>query len=672
MWQPFPKFYIVRPDGKHVPLIPLDELPSWLQVGFMDWNHPNLYMFMIPATISVVPREGEYDVICQYCISSVDNTLHRSASESGQDAVTPSPIQRQKVPNDIDIAAIIPQQTTNDYKLPDVSYLFENGKVSPKSFPILQQPPFYSSLQRPIVGMCFVRCARFLYGHVPTIFSQRELSNHVPPPGDDQQGGEQEDYSRANGEATGPRRRSADPAGADQGASGAESVGGEQGSSNAEAEDEVPESFSDTPLLAQAAQPGKTSQNNSGPQPGSVSQLTRSAPASLGTKNQKPVEMPPPTGGADDSSYDASVESSSSDVDLNADARSKPSGLSDDSFFQKIPESLDEEVPAHLVGKVKALMLKAFNEGMRTMKIGQTESSDSQQEHDGLQDNDHGSSSSNKPDSATSEMTSEQLQLQDSQSPSTRIDEDLHDPDESAKPRDSDEEEQDPRGPNDSNDPKDPKDPPEPPDAQESHGSGDAHEPNDPPTQQNPEESQGQSPRRDSEASQGASDPYADDGGSVLLDASNRSKGLSGRGQVVYPPESSKAPQAHDRGQSVSDTHTKRAFVLPDRTRQVSGTSATKRTASTASTVQEASTYGQAKGNRSLSQAANDSRLTKPSIVREALRLSRQNQPAKSVRFDLPQENDEPKVDRQQRGRPVIVRRNGSDRTAIKCKALHL
>ncbi|EED12380.1 hypothetical protein TSTA_004290 [Talaromyces stipitatus ATCC 10500] len=59
-----PLFHVLRPNNLCVPLIPADELPSWLEVVStytIDVNHSFL------ASYTPHPRLGEYDIICRYC-----------------------------------------------------------------------------------------------------------------------------------------------------------------------------------------------------------------------------------------------------------------------------------------------------------------------------------------------------------------------------------------------------------------------------------------------------------------------------------------------------------------------------------------------------------------------------------------------------------------------------
>jgi hypothetical protein len=72
--RPFPQFYVFRPDQKFVPLIPLDELPEWLQLYNLDWqNDMSIFDSMTPVTLTLIPRAGEYDMICRHCTESLEN-----------------------------------------------------------------------------------------------------------------------------------------------------------------------------------------------------------------------------------------------------------------------------------------------------------------------------------------------------------------------------------------------------------------------------------------------------------------------------------------------------------------------------------------------------------------------------------------------------------------------
>ncbi|KAJ5459775.1 uncharacterized protein N7458_001327 [Penicillium daleae] len=83
--QPRPRFCIFRPGGIPAPLIPIDELPSWLHIGNFGRDSTAALQ---PVSLSFIPREGEYDVICHHCSSSVDS-LHQSTSERNSDSQSP-------------------------------------------------------------------------------------------------------------------------------------------------------------------------------------------------------------------------------------------------------------------------------------------------------------------------------------------------------------------------------------------------------------------------------------------------------------------------------------------------------------------------------------------------------------------------------------------------------
>ncbi|KAJ5614409.1 hypothetical protein N7528_008063 [Penicillium herquei] len=137
--QPRPRFCLFRPDGGCAPLIPLDELPAWLQVG--NWS-PDMYMGLQPVTLSFIPREGEYDVICSHCSSTVDST-HQSTSERNEGSQSPNSAvsQTRSCP-----AALCSPATELDAS--------STGAAIPMGFPMPMpgQPPFTASLQFPFIG----------------------------------------------------------------------------------------------------------------------------------------------------------------------------------------------------------------------------------------------------------------------------------------------------------------------------------------------------------------------------------------------------------------------------------------------------------------------------------------------------------------------------------------
>ncbi|KAJ5725858.1 uncharacterized protein N7483_007215 [Penicillium malachiteum] len=141
--QPRPRFCLFRPDGVCAPLIPLDELPSWLQVRSLP---PEMYMGLQPVTLSFIPREGEYDIFCNHCSSSVDST-HTSVSErnSGTPSSTNSSASQTRARS---CPAVLPKSMTD----PDASST--SAKI-PMVFPVpvTGQPPFTASLQFPFIGL---------------------------------------------------------------------------------------------------------------------------------------------------------------------------------------------------------------------------------------------------------------------------------------------------------------------------------------------------------------------------------------------------------------------------------------------------------------------------------------------------------------------------------------
>ncbi|KAJ5652018.1 hypothetical protein N7507_009444 [Penicillium longicatenatum] len=76
-----PRFCIFRPGGVPTPLIAIDELPSWLQVSNPS---PDMYIGLQPVSPSYIPREGEYEVTCINCSSSV-SSVNQSMSDRNED-----------------------------------------------------------------------------------------------------------------------------------------------------------------------------------------------------------------------------------------------------------------------------------------------------------------------------------------------------------------------------------------------------------------------------------------------------------------------------------------------------------------------------------------------------------------------------------------------------------
>lgn len=134
--QPRPRFCIFRPGGQLAPLIPADELPSWLHIGNFE---SDLNAALQPVSLSFIPREGEYDVICHNCSSSVDS-LHQSMSERNSDSQSPqsasSSSQTKSCPG-----AFFTQTAECDVQ----------AVIQPIN--ILSQPPIQASVQSPFLGM---------------------------------------------------------------------------------------------------------------------------------------------------------------------------------------------------------------------------------------------------------------------------------------------------------------------------------------------------------------------------------------------------------------------------------------------------------------------------------------------------------------------------------------
>ncbi|OGM43908.1 hypothetical protein ABOM_005932 [Aspergillus bombycis] len=161
MLQPYPRFYIIRPQGSFVPLIPVDELPTWIQVGNWDWNDMSLFTAMAPASFSSIPRIGEYDVVCHHCSASLDS-LHRSVSEqSGKtrhsSQYPPLPLTK---PNKTYAGAFLSQSSQEALSPLASSYLMslKQPLFYTSGYPAcFTEPPYYANLQSPFVGVCFIK-----------------------------------------------------------------------------------------------------------------------------------------------------------------------------------------------------------------------------------------------------------------------------------------------------------------------------------------------------------------------------------------------------------------------------------------------------------------------------------------------------------------------------------
>lgn len=146
--QPFPQFCVLRPDRTAVPLIALDELPSWLQVGNWDWSDPTLFQSMVPVSLSQVPRIGEYDVVCHHCCANLD-IIQRSISQESSDKSS----TRLVCTDDLR-----PPSTYPGASRAPTRGLFPTGPVpvSYQRYSLFGEPPFLSNLQNPYVGLCLV------------------------------------------------------------------------------------------------------------------------------------------------------------------------------------------------------------------------------------------------------------------------------------------------------------------------------------------------------------------------------------------------------------------------------------------------------------------------------------------------------------------------------------
>ncbi|KAJ5780536.1 hypothetical protein N7457_005696 [Penicillium paradoxum] len=169
--RPRPRFCVLRPGGFWTPLIPLDELPHWLEIR--NWA-PDIHMGMYPASMSYMPREGSYDVVCHHCGHGLDS-LQQSVSEREAWSVEASNAASSK--NSSEPALAPKPQHTEAVGVPTVY------KSSPNQ--VLQQPPFGNILQTPFVGMCVVDM-HAQYPNIPADTSgprrRMSIENSAPPP----------------------------------------------------------------------------------------------------------------------------------------------------------------------------------------------------------------------------------------------------------------------------------------------------------------------------------------------------------------------------------------------------------------------------------------------------------------------------------------------------------
>lgn len=133
--KPRPRFCIVRPDGLQAPLIPLDELPSWLEI--YEWG-TEMFKEMRPVSLSAIPRDGEYDVICHHCSNSVDE-FHLSASLSASER-----------------SDVSPQSPVSQTQSCPPGFFNPKGRKPLEAGPLLpapEQSPFNVTLQSPFGGV---------------------------------------------------------------------------------------------------------------------------------------------------------------------------------------------------------------------------------------------------------------------------------------------------------------------------------------------------------------------------------------------------------------------------------------------------------------------------------------------------------------------------------------
>ncbi|OJJ60774.1 hypothetical protein ASPSYDRAFT_87351 [Aspergillus sydowii CBS 593.65] len=726
MWQPFPKFYIVRPDAKQVPLIPLDELPSWLQIGFLDWNDPNLYMFMIPSTTSVVPREGEYDVICQYCLNSVDNTLHRSASESGNDAASSicATHNRQKAtksPSAVDIAALVPQTVDNHKRLPGLSYIPGSDKFVPipTSYPgpLLQQPPFDSALQRPIIGMCLLRVAEFMWGLVPTMSSQPPLTNGVPTEEEhedehevavEEESEEEEEDGEGNTLFPPPNTHvlgtsRPDPAGleTDELDSALENVRRQRElywqSDSSEFERREPDE--DDQQSQQSHQSQQALPGSQGPQGPAGPAGPPGPPGPPGPRGPRGIPCP---ASADGPSVSVSEQSDDEIPGRMVDVDGNPSEL--DLWMALIPLLSDCD-PAHLQDTVASMLVGAYQKGLKDREAAQKRVL-------GI----HHANAQLLPDHSSPPLSNQQILAstegswvtrgsryeegadvpdgQNLQLPLDESDDGGNTSEDSQKQQDStDEDEDDSRTSNDGGDPRDPKDPEDPenpqdpPDPQNSSNHDDSQEPHDPPTQQ--DGGHGESDQKDSEGSHSARDSHACEGDSVLKDTHIPQPAKTSQSQgnyrltphVAARPSRGAIPHGHESGRLAPAPRSRTNWGTERRGTPYSTTSIQKKVSGIATgedkNVSSPDIGGALAPSNRNSQKTSQGRTPKskantqkasvisqikrnPTRVQENTqsgRVSRQGYVAKSVRFDLPSENDEIKVEGELEG-VVLVQSN--------------
>ncbi|ODM14693.1 hypothetical protein SI65_09882 [Aspergillus cristatus] len=120
----------------------MDQLPSWLWVRGADQFHPFIYPEMVLASRAMVPRDGEYDVVCRNCYSTIDN-LHRSVSQSYGPSPPPAPVSKHANLSDPRGHCKTKYPVMPELRLPFVD---------------LSVPGVSAYVEDPYVGMCLVEC----------------------------------------------------------------------------------------------------------------------------------------------------------------------------------------------------------------------------------------------------------------------------------------------------------------------------------------------------------------------------------------------------------------------------------------------------------------------------------------------------------------------------------
>ncbi|KAJ5153317.1 uncharacterized protein N7482_009795 [Penicillium canariense] len=112
-----------------------------------------MFLGLQPVSLSFIPREGEYDVICHHCSSSVDS-LHQSISERNEDFQSPqSPPSRIK-------------SCPGAFFSPAPDH---DASPAVQSINVLSEPPLQSARQNPLVGMCMVQLPTLSANIMPSV-----------------------------------------------------------------------------------------------------------------------------------------------------------------------------------------------------------------------------------------------------------------------------------------------------------------------------------------------------------------------------------------------------------------------------------------------------------------------------------------------------------------------